>query len=149
MSHCAEVFFFCVFYPIRQSLASYLKLANDHLFPRAFPLFTIQCIGKYWMNCVSMNVTLSNIEWNISQWTLIQTNIGQLWMKHEQIERYPLRARTVYLVLDAWFTTASPHLTWTCSNQMHTATSKTCLNWIIGWVWRYDYLKTLCSASKQ
>jgi len=35
-------------------------------------------------------------------------------MKHEQIERYPLRARTVYLILDAWFTTASPHLTWTC-----------------------------------
>jgi hypothetical protein len=40
------------------------------------------------MNCVSMNVTLSNIEWNISQWTLIQTNIGQYWMKHEQTERY-------------------------------------------------------------
>lgn len=62
------------------------------------------------MNCVSMNVTLSNIEWNISQWTLMQTNIGQYWMKHEQIERYTLRARTVYLVLYAWFTTAIPHV---------------------------------------
>ena len=35
------------FYPIRQSFASYLKLANDHLYPRAFHLFTIQRVGQY------------------------------------------------------------------------------------------------------